>query len=167
MRTRFTTSFALIAGLTLAACQPRDTDTAADAQYGTPDFALMNEAYAAATNAGDAEALGMLYAVDAVSMPPNAPSLVGRAAIIADAAENFAAMTANLNSSSEGHYLMGDMAIDWGTYLFAGTPKDSDITFEQEGKYVAIWKLQPDGSWQIVRDIWNSNTPPAMGGQSE
>jgi ketosteroid isomerase-like protein len=32
---------------------------------------------------------------------------------------------------------------------------------------VAIWKLQPDGSWQIVRDIWNANTPPAMGGESE
>jgi ketosteroid isomerase-like protein len=127
----------------------------------------MNEAYAAATNAGDAEAMGMLYAVDAVSMPPNASSLVGRAAIVADAAEDFATMTANLSSSTEGHYLMGDMAVDWGTYLFTGALKDSDITFTQEGKYVAIWQLQPDGSWQIVRDIWNSNTPPAMEGESE
>jgi ketosteroid isomerase-like protein len=167
MRTRFTTSFALIAGLTLAACQPRETETALDADYGAPDFASMNEAYAAATNAGDAEAMGMLYAVDAVSMPPNASSLVGRAAIVADAAEDFATMTANLSSSTEGHYLMGDMAVDWGTYLFTGALKDSDITFTQEGKYVAIWQLQPDGSWQIVRDIWNSNTPPAMEGESE
>jgi len=167
MKTRLTTSFALIAGLTLAACQPRDTDTAADAQHGTPDFAMMNEAYAAATNAGDAEALGMLYAVDAVSMPPNAPPLVGRAAIIADAAEDFATMTANLNSSSEGHYLMGDMAVDWGTYVFTGVLEDSGIAITEAGKYVAIWKSQPDGSWQIMRDIWNSNTPPTMEGEGE
>ncbi len=167
MRIRFTTSFALIAGLTLAACQPRDTETAADVQVETPDFALMNEAYDAATNAGDAEAMGMLYAGDAVSMPPNASSLVGRAAIVADAAEDFVAMTSDLNSISEGHYLMGDLAVDWGTYRFTGALKDSDITFTQEGKYVAIWKLQPDGSWQIVRDIWNSNTPPAVEGESE
>jgi ketosteroid isomerase-like protein len=167
MRNRFTTSVTLIAGLTLAACQPRDTETAADAQDVTPDFAVMNEAYDAATNAGDAEAMGMLYAVDAVSMPPNASPLVGRAAIIADAAENFAAMTPNLNSSTEGHYLVGDMAVEWGTYLLAGTLKDSDVAVTEEGKYVAIWKLRPDGSWQIVRDIWNSNTPPAMEGESE
>jgi ketosteroid isomerase-like protein len=166
MRTRFTTSFALIAGLTLAACQPRNTETAADAQYGTPDFALMNEAYNAAMNAGDAEAMGMLYAVDAVSMPPNASSLVGRAAIVADAAADFTIMTANLSSNTEGHYLMGDMAVDWGTYLFTGTFEDSDSTVTDEGKYVAIWKLQPDGSWQIVRDIWNSNTPLAMEGEA-
>ena len=57
MRIRFTTSFALIAGLTLAACQPRDTETAADVQVETPDFALMNEAYDAATNAGGTSGL--------------------------------------------------------------------------------------------------------------
>jgi ketosteroid isomerase-like protein len=127
----------------------------------------MNEAYDAATNAGDAEAMGMLFAVDAVSMPPNASPLAGRAAIIADAAEDFAAMTVNLSSSSEGHYLMGDMAVDWGTYLFAGTLKDSGIAVTEEGKYVAIWKAQPDGSWQIVRDIWNSSIPFAMEGEPE
>lgn len=167
MRARFTAPLALIAGLTLLACQPRDTGTAADADHGTPDFAAMNEAYDAATNAGDAEAMGLLYAVDAVSMPPEAPPLVGRAAIVADAAEDFAAITANLTSNSEGHYRMGDMAVDWGTYAFTGTPKDSDYSFTQEGKYVAIWKLQPDGSWQIVRDIWNSNAPSGGEGDTE
>lgn len=166
MRTSFAASFALIAGLTLAACQPRDTETAAESEYGMPDFAAMNEVYDAATNAGDAEAMGMLYAGDAVSMPPNASSLVGRAAIVADAAADFAIMTANLSSNTEGHYLMGDMAVDWGTYLFTGTVEDSDITITDDGKYVAIWKLQPDGSWQIVRDIWNSNTPLAMEGEA-
>lgn len=167
MRTRFATPLTLIAGLTLLACQPPDTETAADAEPEAPDFAAMNEAYAAAINAGDAEAMGMLYAVDAVSMPPEASPLAGRAAIVADAAEDFANMTGNLTSNSEGHYLMGDMAVEWGTYVFTGTPNDSEYSFTQEGKYVAIWQLQPDGSWQIVRDIWNSNAPTGMEGDAE
>jgi ketosteroid isomerase-like protein len=28
------------------------------------------------------------------------------------------------------------------------------------GKYVTIWKRTPDGKWQVVRDIFNSDLPP-------
>jgi ketosteroid isomerase-like protein len=28
------------------------------------------------------------------------------------------------------------------------------------GKYVAVWKKQPDGSWKMIRDIYNSDLPP-------
>jgi len=38
------------------------------------------------------------------------------------------------------------------------------LTVQPEGKeastasakYVVVWKRQPDGSWQMHRDIWNS-----------
>lgn len=162
MKYGFATALALIVGLTVAACQPRAPETGADDDREAPDFAAMNEAYDAAMNAGDAAAMGMLYAVDAVSMPPNASPLIGRSAIVADAAQDLAAMVADLESRSEGHYLIGDMAVEWGTYRFAGMLRESDVTVTEEGKYVAIWKQQPDGSWQIVRDIWNSNSPQAM-----
>jgi ketosteroid isomerase-like protein len=29
------------------------------------------------------------------------------------------------------------------------------------GKWVAVWKKQPDGSWKTVLDIWNSDGPAA------
>lgn len=95
-------------------------------------------------------------------MPPNEPSLVGRPAIVADAAENFAAMSSSLASQSEGSYLMDDLAVEWGTYSFSGTMVDSDVTVSQNGKYVAIYKRQADGSWKIVRDIWNANAASEM-----
>jgi len=166
MRTHSTApiTLTLALGMLLAACQPQgsDTEAAAEAEYDAPDFAALTAAYDAAMSSGDAETLGTLYAEDAVSMPPNAPPLVGRAAIVADAAENFAAMSASLTSRSEGSYVMGDMAVEWGTYSFSGTMADSDVTFSQDGKYVAILERQVDGSWKIVRDIWNADAPPEM-----
>ena len=95
-------------------------------------------------------------------MPPNEPPLVGRAAIVADAAENFTAMSSSLTSHSEGSYVMGDLAVEWGTYSFSGTMVDSDVTVSQDGKYVAIYERQADGSWKIVRDIWNANAASEM-----
>ena len=162
MNTRSTTLTALIAGALIAACQPQDAGPPPEPEPEPPDFAAFNEAYDAATNAADAEAYGMLYAEDAISMPPNAMPLVGRAAIVADAVENWEEMTPSLESRSEGNYMMGDLAVEYGTYRFSGTSKESGAVMTVEGKYVAVFKKQADGSWQIIRDIWNSNGPPAM-----
>jgi ketosteroid isomerase-like protein len=30
-----------------------------------------------------------------------------------------------------------------------------------KGKYITVWQQQADGSWKIVRDISNSDNPPA------
>jgi ketosteroid isomerase-like protein len=29
------------------------------------------------------------------------------------------------------------------------------------GKYLAVWKKQPDGSWLVVADMFNAESPPA------
>jgi ketosteroid isomerase-like protein len=28
-----------------------------------------------------------------------------------------------------------------------------------KGKYVTIWRKQPDGSWKVVEDMFNSDIP--------
>ena len=162
MNTRSTTLTALIAGALIAACQPQDAGPPPEPEPEPPDLAAINEAYDAATNAMDAEAYGMLYAEDAISMPPNEPPLVGRAAIVAKAAGGWEDMTPNLVSRSEGSYMMGDLVADYGSYRFSGTNNESGDVMTVEGKYVAIFKQQADGSWQIIRDIWNNNGAPTM-----
>jgi ketosteroid isomerase-like protein len=47
----------------------------------------------------------------------------------------------------------GDVAIEWGVYTMEmGGQSDA-------GKYVVVHRRQPDGSWKMGIDIWNSSRP--------
>lgn len=52
----------------------------------------------------------------------------------------------------------GEIAYTVGTYLLTA-PDDTGKTTTDRGKYVAVWKKQPDGSWKVATDIWNSDIP--------
>lgn len=103
---------------------------------------------------GFATALALIVGLTVAACQPRAPET---GADDDREAPDFAAM----NEAYDAAMNAGD-AVEWGTYRFAGMLRESDVTVTEEGKYVAIWKQQPDGSWQIVRDIWNSNSPQAM-----
>ena len=53
----------------------------------------------------------------------------------------------------------GDLAFVRGThsetYIVEGTPEP----IHEIGKYVEIWRKQPDGQWLIAVNIWNSDLP--------
>jgi len=45
----------------------------------------------------------------------------------------------------------GDLGWEYGSFESTSTdPKGKPVT--QKGKYVVVWKLQPDGSWKIAAD---------------
>lgn len=51
-----------------------------------------------------------------------------------------------------------DMAITGGTYHLAlKTPDGRNI--RDKGKYVIVWVRAANGSWQVLRDIFNSDLP--------
>jgi ketosteroid isomerase-like protein len=53
----------------------------------------------------------------------------------------------------------GDMGYTWGTYEYQGEDPDKNPVLRY-GKYVTIWKKQPDGSWKAILDCGNQNPPP-------
>jgi ketosteroid isomerase-like protein len=55
----------------------------------------------------------------------------------------------------------GDWAIQRYAYQLTLTPKAGGQSMEERGKGIHIFRRQPDGSWLIVQDIWNSDAPPA------
>ena len=139
----------------LAGCQ-KAVDTAAvadEAKRGTRDWA-------AAYNAGDADAIAAKYADSAVVFAPDAPASVGRDAIreylAKDIANSKAAGVTLAVSDGDEVGVSGDLAWHSGAY----TANDANGTAVGSGNYVEVWQ-NVDGKWLIVRDIWNSDRAPA------
>ena len=88
---------------------------------------------------------------------PGAPVARGRAAINKANADMFAnATVTDFKLTTADVIVTGDYAIETGAYDMTVKPKagkaEPDI-----GKYVTVWQKQPDGSWKIIRDIFNSD----------
>jgi ketosteroid isomerase-like protein len=49
----------------------------------------------------------------------------------------------------------GDLGYTYGTFEFRAKDKDGKPVSDL-GKYVTIWKKQPDGAWKVVLDMGNA-----------
>ncbi|MDX1408663.1 MAG: nuclear transport factor 2 family protein, partial [Saprospiraceae bacterium] len=90
--------FLLIAFLAISvtACEMGDTEEeTVDMEAVRAEIQAMEDAYAVAQNARDADGVVAYYADDAVSMGPDQPPLVGKAAILADIKKDMADDTTN------------------------------------------------------------------------
>lgn len=56
----------------------------------------------------------------------------------------------------------GDLGWTTGSYVSVGPGADGEPV-ERTGRYVSIWRKQPDGSWRVVMDLGNP-TGPEPGG---
>ena len=154
MRTLLAVPLLLVA----VACQPgaaplSDQDVAA--------IRSLDESYAQAVLAMDADAVAALYAEDAIEMPPNEPATVGKEAIreryagafqLGMASSEFTITSADIDG-------MDGLAYDRGTWTWTGTPPGMTEPVTETGKQVVIARRQEDGSWLWTAVIWNSDLP--------
>jgi len=90
---------------------------------------------------------------DVVWMPPNAAALPGKDAVRRFLQEGAQATAFTITSvHTEGS---DDLAVDRGSYVYTGVMGSDTIT--DTGKYVAMLRRQPDDSWKIALEIWNSD----------
>ena len=141
--------------LVLAGCQRATVDTAAEMDAIKAVNKAWNDNYAA----GDAAAIVALYADDAVVLAPGYATASGRDAIRtlmeADVAGTKAAGI-SLNISPESTVEMsGDVAWQTGTF----TVTDASGAQVDTGKFLSVLRKK-DGKWSLIRDAWNSDTPP-------
>ena len=142
--------FAAIAGVTQGALAAATADEAAIRAQST--------SWAKAYNSADAAAVAAQYADDAILLPPGAPAVRGRAAILAyftkDVAESKAAgVVFNLNPKTDVG-VSGNMGWESGTYT--ATVKGAVV---ESGKFLSVSRKK-DGKWQYLRDTWNADAPP-------
>lgn len=139
-----------MAGLAHAA-SPASTDEAAIRTQSTD--------WVKAYNGGDAKAVAALYAEDALLLPPGAPGVRGRAAIleffIKDIAGSKAAGVVFSIAPNADVGVSGNMGWESGTYKV--TVKGAVV---ETGKYLSVSRKK-DGKWLYIRDTWNADAPPA------
>lgn len=160
----------VLAGI-LAACgspaaapvdqQPAAAQPADDVEAVTAAVNQVWEQYASSLNAGDVDRYMALWADNAIQLPPDSLPLVGKETLRAGLESEVKAITYDMKIINEEVNVSGDQAVARGTYAATITPKDGSEPVSINGKYMTLLKRQPDGSWKIFRDIYNSNVPPA------
>lgn len=133
-----------------AAAEPEMTQ--AEATETFDDFV---EAFDAALNAGDLDALMAGFTTDPASMPPDAPTAAGTEAVRALWA-GLIEQGPTVDNVLQGFRTDGDLAVLWGSYVLTV----DDI--ETVGKWMAVAERQIDGSWKTIRNMWNTDLPAAM-----
>ena len=116
--------------------------------------------YEASQIAGDPDRWIALWAEDGVQLPPGSPPVVGKEAIDArdrsDLEVNDYSQFVITNREVE---VNGDLAFARGDFMVTVAPKSGGDPMDFEGKYMTIFRRQPDGSWKIYRDIFNPSAP--------
>lgn len=162
MRAARLLALSMTSAIVLAACQAPPAQMPEDTSAAEAIIRQSAPAWAAAYNAGDADALAAMYWDDAVLQPPGAPSATGRAAIREFLAADSAAVKAaglTMNIPEAGAVdVSGDLAYEAGTYSVT----DATGTTVDTGKYLGVF-LRRDGQWLYIRDTWNSDMPPPSG----
>ena len=108
----------------------------------------------------DVEAILSFVADDAIFFPLDGPMLRGKEIIRKFWAELVETPDFSLSWEASDAVVSsaGDIGYTYGLALLTRKDERGDTDTELT-KYVTIWKKQPDGSWQVVADIWNSNEP--------
>ena len=108
----------------------------------------------------DVEKFVAYYADDATLLMPNAPALNGKQAIRAAlkpmlADPNFSLTFQDTRAeASKG----GDIVYTTGTYMMTvSAPKKPKSVTTDKGKYLTVFRKQPDSSWKAVADMINSD----------
>ncbi len=119
----------------------------------------------AATLSSEAiEGLGAVYTNDVRFMPPNEPALMGLQASeswAADFVDEFAGVSLEYTGSDVT--VAGDWAIERYAVTATFTPEAGGEAHTGNYKGIHIYRRQPDGSWRIAQDIWNSDEAPPAG----
>ena len=106
-------------------------------------------------HARDYDEVARWHTEDAVVMPPHHPAVRGRNAIKAWSEQFPRAMQFEFEIEQiEGRV---DLAYVRGSYRMTYQPHGATEPLEEAGKYLEIRKRQPDGSWLLAVDIFNSD----------
>jgi uncharacterized protein (TIGR02246 family) len=114
-----------------------------------------SDAWEAALNAADTDAIVDFYTSDARLLPPNGEMTSGKDAVRAVFGGMIEAGIGGDLTSIDA-VVVGDIGYNVGTYTLT-----SGDALVDRGKFIETWSRGSDGQWRIANDIWNSDLPLA------
>jgi ketosteroid isomerase-like protein len=149
----------MCAAIAVAAClagcvtvRSQGADEAAIAEF--------NARYLKAINDGDIATLSSLTTEGHIMLAPNRPPTVGKKANDEANGRAFQMFDIDETWTPLETVISGDLAYQRGTFTVAATPKAGGNTTRTSGSFLRIYQRQADGSWRMVRDMFNSDQPP-------
>src|SRR5215469_3642899 len=110
-----------------------------------PIFAL-RQAFTSAARAGEIDTLVSMADDDVVIMPPNDTTIYGRDEWRAWWEEYYQYFQVTAASETEREVTVnGDFAVEQSGYMAAVAPVSGGSRIRDDGRFLAVWKRQPDG----------------------
>jgi uncharacterized protein (TIGR02246 family) len=135
--------------------------SAAESAAKTPAARIdeLRQAFNNAYNAGNAAAIADLLAEDAVFMPPGELAVVGKTAIQARYAAQFAHTHSSFTLDPGEISVQANLAWLRGSYQRVDIPASAATSTMTSGKYLMTF-IRERGDWKIMNDCWNSDETP-------
>jgi uncharacterized protein (TIGR02246 family) len=153
MKSRRIPSVLMPLGVALIACQP------GAGPLSEEDVAAIRNllaTYEQAALSGDWDTWSGIWTEDAVYMVPNSPAIRGREAIEASVAgpvpQEFTVTIDEIDGRGDLAFVRGSFAL---TMVFEGEAEP----VEEAGKSLWIVRQQPDGTWLVAVECYNSDLP--------
>ena len=145
--------------LTVAGCSRQDQQMAP-----LPDFEqLVLNSYIEPYKTGDIERWLDIFADDAVGMHNTLPALEGKQALRRFAETVHSTFNIEqLDVTVDSVITEGNWALTRGNFVADFVPQDAGAenrSNPRQGKYILLWERQDDGTWKIILDMGNNNSP--------
>jgi ketosteroid isomerase-like protein len=119
-----------------------------------------NQRYLQAINDEDIAALSSLTTEGHIMLAPNRAPIVGKTANDEVNGRAFEQFDFDETWTPVETVVSGDWAHQRGTFTTAFVPKAGGERREVSGSFLRIYQRQPDGEWRMIRDMFNSDSPP-------
>jgi uncharacterized protein (TIGR02246 family) len=131
---------------------------AADRSAEVESIRALSQQWFQASVAKDAPKFSSFYAPLANLFPPHGPLIAGKPKITSFWTQFFAMPGLAFEGAATSIEVAAsaDMAYEYGTFKLTVSGPDGQPVV-QDGKYVVVWKKQPDGVWKVVADIFNTD----------
>ena len=113
---------------------------------------------------GDVNTMVSMYADDAILMPPNDTTVFGKEEIQSWWEEYFQFFRITSSVETEREVTVaGNQVFDRSSVSVTIVPKKHGARIVDDIRSLTVWRQEPDDSWKITHQIWNSTKPVGSG----